>query len=153
MAYRHLFDLESECVRGILRQMDFAADRLQGQSAIVTGAARGIGEQTARGLASLGASVLIVDILEQGQQVADEIVAAGGQALFFQGDLAVAENVYQSCDFANRSFGKVDILVNNAVNFDIYSVLEMSLEQWDHSQHVNLRSAFPLCQAPAAANG
>ena len=136
------FDIPSEPVDQILMKLGLPAGSLKGQVAIVTGAARGIGEQTARGLASLGATVMIVDKRRRGAQVAADILAAGGEATFLSADLAVVDAAHHMVDEAVRRWGRIDVLVHNAVHAELHSVTEMSVEAFDRTLAVNLRAAF-----------
>lgn len=93
--------------------MEKSEKEFAGKTAIVTGAARGIGEAAAKALAAVGAKVVVNDI-QDGTQVAREIVAAGGEAHFVPGDVAKFEDMARLVDEAVRVFGGVDILVANA---------------------------------------
>ncbi len=139
-----LFNIPSEPVATVLERMGLHPGRLDGRVALVTGGARGIGEQTARGLAHLGAAVIIADRLDAGEAVAADIAAAGGRALFVPGDLALEENVIEAYQQGKAAFGQIDILINNAVHFDIYSLLEMGMVDWDRTLHTNVRAAVLL---------
>ena len=89
--------------------------RLKGKVAIVTGAARGIGQATAVMMAKEGASVVIADIEDEGaKKAAADIVKSGGQALGIKTDVAIEKEVKQMAEAAVSKFGRVDILVNNA---------------------------------------
>lgn len=85
--------------------------RLQGKVAIVTGAARGIGEAQARAIAAEGASVILVDIRPEGEKVAADI---GPNAVFVQHDVADEAGWTKVVALAEERFGRIDILVNTA---------------------------------------
>ena len=138
--FAHLLRPASMPVETVLSQLHLDRRALEGRVAVVTGGARGIGEQAARGLAHLGARVLVVDRLSRGGEVAAELRAAGADAAFLRVDLAEERSVHQMIDTAHSRWGQIDILLNNAVHADIYSVLEMPLEEWDRTQHTNLRA-------------
>ncbi len=90
-------------------------DRVKGKVAIVTGAANGIGEATAKIMAKEGAKVAIVDIDdENGKRVAKEIKAEGGVADFWHMDVSHANEVEKVFGEIYQKYGKIDILVNNA---------------------------------------
>src|SRR5262245_36155408 len=117
---------------------------LSGKTAVVTGANRGIGRIIAREMARMGAQVVIAARnAEAGQAVADEILSAGGSAACLPLDLedgaAVAELMRRAGDVFR---GRLDILVNNAGVFPSTDILEMTAEQWDEVQRVNLRGPF-----------
>ncbi|MEM9461439.1 MAG: SDR family NAD(P)-dependent oxidoreductase [Myxococcota bacterium] len=137
--------IESDPVAEVLATMGLRSDAFAGKVALVTGGARGIGEQTARGLAALGATVVIADIREaQGEQVAASIGEAGGRARFEPVDIAYERNVEQLAARIERLEGPVDVLLNNAVQIDVQSILETSTEHWDYALDTNVRAPFLL---------
>ena len=90
--------------------------RLIGQVAIVTGGAQGIGGATSRRLAEEGAQVVIADVdMDSANATAEAIVETGGEALVMQADVSKASEIEAMVDRALSEFGKLDILVNNAV--------------------------------------
>lgn len=115
-------------------------NRLAGKVAIVTGAARGMGEATARLFAAEGASVVLADVLDaSGESVASEI----GSAAFFQHhDVRDEESWRNIAGSAARRFGGIDVLVNNAGVLKTQSLLEVSKEDFDEILAVNLVGAF-----------
>src|SRR4051812_27501801 len=106
---------------------------LAGQVALVTGGARGIGEGAAATMAALGAQVVIVDKRPLGQDVVDAIKAAGGQAEFILCDLSVVEEVMAMLPKAVDTFGKVDIVLNNALNAPVSAVVATDLADWEQT--------------------
>ena len=124
--------------------------RLEGKTAIVTGAGRGLGKGIALKLAQEGASVMICDMVEENaQSVVKEIEASGGKASYQICNVAVLDEVHALFEKTLSTYGKVDILVNNAgINRD--SMLhKMSVEQWDQVIAVNLTGTFYMTQAAA----
>lgn len=120
--------------------------RLDGRVAIVTGAGRAIGRGEALMLAREGARVVVNDIIkESAASVVDEIRSAGGAAVAANiepvGELDAAERMVAQ---AVETFGRLDIVVNNAGNQAVATVDEMSGEQWDAVQKVHLRGTFSL---------
>ena len=116
---------------------------LQGKSAIITGAASGIGRATARLFSREGASVLLADLNEAaGREVQREISSAGGRAQFEFGDVTQARDCQRIVQRALEFFGAVHILFNNAGIIRRASVLDLSEEDWDRIMDVNVKSIF-----------
>jgi len=115
---------------------------LQGHVAVVTGAGQGIGKETARALAYLGASVAIAEINESGLETQHAIQAEGGKALFVKTDVSDPASMEHLHWKVQETFGDVDILVNNAAAFTTKPLLDHSVEEWDRIFAVNLRGAF-----------
>jgi len=123
---------------------------LTNRVALVTGASRGIGRAVALKLAECGAKIVInyKQSVAQAEKVAEQIRSQGGQCLTAQGDVAVAADVERVFQAAQQSFGRVDILVNNAsINRDTL-ILRMSEQDWDEVLSTDLRGAF-LCTKAA----
>ncbi|MGI6038368.1 MAG: SDR family NAD(P)-dependent oxidoreductase [Limnochordia bacterium] len=114
--------------------------------AIVTGGSRGIGKTVALGLAARGAKVVIADILD-GRQTVAEIEGAGGEGLFIQTDIAQDEEVKALIDAVLAQFGRIDILVNCAAVCPTTHPEEISQEEWDRVLDVNLTGTFLCCRA------
>jgi meso-butanediol dehydrogenase/(S,S)-butanediol dehydrogenase/diacetyl reductase len=119
--------------------------RVQGKRAIVTGAASGIGRAIARRLAGEGARVAIADLdLDRAMEVGEEIAGDGGTGMAVAVDVSDPQRVASMLEGVGRSFGGVDVLVNNAVNRPADDLLAMSVEDWDRDVAVTLRGAY-LC--------
>jgi cyclopentanol dehydrogenase len=128
-------------------------DRLTGKRAIITGAAGGQGRVACRMFVAEGAQVLAVDI---DPQAANQIEAIAPQAVtYLVADLTTAEGVDAVASSARRKFAAVDVLYNNHGIVIAKPILEMSRDEWDVVQNVNLRSFFFLTQAivPLMRNG
>ena len=120
----------------------------EGRIAIVTGAAQGIGSGVAKRLAAEGAYVALIDVKEEAvKQVTDEIIAAGGTAMYQVGDVGLKADVDRMVQAVVEKWGTVDILVNNAgINRDAI-FYKMTEQQWDDVIRVNLKSMFLMTQA------
>jgi glucose 1-dehydrogenase len=109
---------------------------------VVTGAASGIGAAAARHFAAHGAPVLLCDIDPRGQQVAAEITAAGGTAVYVPADTASETDWQRVVDLAADRFGGVDVLVSNAATVEVAPAEQLSLASWDRQLAVNLTGTF-----------
>jgi len=135
---------------------------LEGLSAVVTGAGRGLGRAEALELARLGAAVVVNDFGQPGrdgsgqasagpaEQVAAEIREAGGKALSHTGDVADFEQARELVGSAIAEFGKLDILVNNAGILRDRMVFSMSEDEWDSVIRVHLKGHFNTTHFAAA---
>lgn len=120
---------------------------LPGRRAVVTGGSKGIGADVARVLAEAGADVAIVGRDRAGLAETAAAVRAQGRACYeIVADLASAQETENAADEALAHFGTVDILVNNAGIARIEPLLELTLEQWEETQDVNLRAPFQLAR-------
>ena len=120
-------------------------NRLENKVAIVTGSTSGIGIGIAKMFAAEGAKVVICGRRqERGQAVVDDIVAAGGQAMFHFLDITKPETVDALIADTAETWGKVDIMVNNAAGMALKDgrVDEISLEDWDAVFASDIRSTF-----------
>ncbi len=119
--------------------------RLKNKAAIVTGAGAGIGRAVSLLLAREGASVLVADIDETGEEeTARTIREAGGEAAFQRVNVAMAAEAEAMVAAALDKFGGLDILVNNAGIWTRGVVTELSEEDWDRVMDVNVKGVF-LC--------
>ncbi|MEL6250856.1 MAG: beta-ketoacyl-ACP reductase [Bacteroidota bacterium] len=122
-------------------------DILKGQVAIVTGGARGIGEGISKLFAEEGAQVVIWDVLEDGEQTAEKLRAAGGQAIFQKVSVTDRGQIAEAVEQVKAQFGRIDILINNAGIVRDKSFLKMSNEEWDLVIDVNLNGVFNCTKA------
>jgi 3-oxoacyl-[acyl-carrier protein] reductase len=121
--------------------------RVNGRVALVTGASRGIGRAIAVRLAAEGASVMAAARGDHAQAVADEIVAAGGQAGALTVDVTDTGSVEAAVAATIARFGRIDILVNNAGITRDQLMLRMKREDWDAVLATNLTAAYTCAQA------
>lgn len=121
---------------------------LRGQTALVTGGARGIGAAISRTLAEAGASVWInyAGSERAAEQLCEQIRTDGGVAEPVHADVSRPEQVKPMFETVLNREGKVDILVNNAGITSVKSLLELSVEEWDRVLGVNLDGPFLCCK-------
>jgi NAD(P)-dependent dehydrogenase (short-subunit alcohol dehydrogenase family) len=120
---------------------------LSGKTAVVTGAASGIGRATAIGFGNEGANVALVDLDEDGtNQVAKEIDAAGVQTMVCKVDLALPGEIRSALHAVHQRFGSVDAVANVAGIYPKAKVADVTEELWDRILSINLRGVFFCCQ-------
>jgi NAD(P)-dependent dehydrogenase (short-subunit alcohol dehydrogenase family) len=117
--------------------------RLDGKVALISGAARGLGEAQALLLAREGARLVVTDVLaDAGRQLAGQITAAGGDAVFAELDVTSEAGWQDVVALAVQRYGTVNVLVNNA-GVALRRTLEHTTEaEWDHVLGVNLKGPF-----------
>jgi len=122
---------------------------LEGKVAMITGASRGIGRAIGLRLAQAGAKVVVSSRkLENVQAVADEITAAGGEALAVQAHVGRTDDVAALVARTVETFGRVDVVVNNAATNPHFGPLLSADEgQWDKILDTNAKGVFRVCKA------
>ncbi len=122
---------------------------LEGKSAIITGAARGIGYAIAREMATHGCDVLGVDLKNSSIEIAAKRIAdeTGQISIGMYADVTEKLEIEAAVNRALEEFGKIDILVNNAGVYMNVPMLEMKEEDWDHIFEVNVKGFFLFAQA------
>jgi len=122
---------------------------LSEKTALITGAARGIGKQIALAFAREGANIAFTDIElnEAAQATRDEIAALGVKVHFYASNAADFEAAHQVVEQVIADFGRLDILVNNAGITRDTLLMRMTEQQWDQVIEVNLKSAFNFTHA------
>ena len=122
---------------------------LDNKTALITGAARGIGKQIALAFAREGANIAFTDLElnEQAQATRDEIAVLGVKVQFYASDASDFEAAHKVVEQVIADFGQLDILVNNAGITRDTLIMRMTEQQWDQVIQVNLKSAFNFTHA------
>jgi NAD(P)-dependent dehydrogenase (short-subunit alcohol dehydrogenase family) len=126
----------------LISQLGLKPDALQGETVIVTGAGGGIGYEAARALLWLGANVVIAEINQQNGHMAEvtlEKEFGKDRVLFVPTDVGDETSVRELYKLSILAFGNVDAIINNATIAVLGNVVDVPIEQWDKSYHVNLR--------------
>jgi NAD(P)-dependent dehydrogenase (short-subunit alcohol dehydrogenase family) len=122
-------------------------NRLKDKVALVTGSTSGIGEAIARVFAREGAKVVVSGRrTDKGEKIRDEILAAGGDAIYVRADMTVDADMDHLIESAINNYGRIDILVNNAGTFLHKGILETTKEEWDHLLRLDARAYFIMMQ-------
>ncbi len=117
--------------------------RLDGKIAIVTGAAQGLGEASARRFSQAGAKVALVDVKkDKGEAVAADVNASGGTARFFHCDLSKMANVEACVAAIDAEFGQIDVLYNNAGLSKAGTVETLDEGDWDLMFDINIKAKY-----------
>jgi len=122
---------------------------LKGKVVFITGSTRGIGKSFAVGFSKEGADVIVHGKeLEKARGVAKEIEGSGARSMAVAGDVSSSQDVTRMVEEITQSFGKIDVLVNNAgINPFILEAEKIKEEGWDQVMAVNLKGVFLCCQA------
>jgi 3-oxoacyl-[acyl-carrier protein] reductase len=120
--------------------------RLEGQVAIVTGGARGIGKGICEVFCREGATVALWDVLD-GTETVNEITQNGGKIFFQKVDVTDRNSVDNAIEEIIEKHGKIEILINNAGIIRDRSFLKMSEEEWDSVINVNLKSLYVVTRS------
>jgi len=123
--------------------------RLDGKVALITGAGSGIGRESAVLFASEGASIVVVDVNDAGgRETVAAIEKAGGRALYVHADVAAAADAARMVESAEREFGRLNVLFNNAGIMDGRDDDAVSTDEavWDVTMNVNAKGVFLGCK-------
>jgi len=120
---------------------------LTGKVALVTGSGRGIGKAIVLRLSEVGATVVINDVTESAEQVAQELKNSGKKSLFLKGSVSSSSDVNSMMEKIIADFGRIDILVNNAGITRDTLTLRMTDEEWDAVLDINLKGVFVCTRA------
>jgi NAD(P)-dependent dehydrogenase (short-subunit alcohol dehydrogenase family) len=125
-----------------------------GKVAFVTGAGSGIGRTTAMAFASEGASVVVADVFNQGnQETAHMIEELGERALAVRCDVTQGKDVSVALDQTIEAFGHLDVAFNNAgVEQPVTRTADITEEEWHRAIAINLDGVFPVPEAPDPAD-
>ncbi len=130
-----------------LQQLGLSPNEFSGQVVVVTGGGRGIGLETVKAFARLGARVAIAELADSGKAAEEAVRRSGGEALFLCTDVSDPASVAALEQQVETRFGPADILINNAIYIPLGSVVEMDVVEWDRTLAVNLRGTFLTCKA------
>jgi 3-oxoacyl-[acyl-carrier protein] reductase len=121
--------------------------KLDGQIAVITGGAKGIGEGICKIFCNEGATVAMWDILDEGEKTADRIKKEGGNIIFQKVNVTDQSSVNIAVEKLIGEFGKIDILINNAGIIRDRSLLKMTRDEWDRVIDVNINSLYVTTKA------
>lgn len=126
--------------------------RLQDKVVVITGAGSGLGRESALLFATEGARVVVTDLVPaRAKKVADEVAAAGGQAVALTADVRVEEDMQAAVRLAVDTWGRLDVMYANAgipeVGFGTVPFEELTLENWNAVQNTNLTGVFLAAKA------
>ena len=123
--------------------------RLKNKVALITGGANGIGLATTERFAKEGAKIILLDVSDQGNEIADRLKTEGHEIIFKKVSVTNQEEVQKAMTEANEHFGRIDILINNAGITRDRTLLKMTMQEWDDVISVNLTGVFICTQAIA----
>jgi len=134
---------ETNQIRRLKRRITM---KLEGKSVLITGAASGIGMAASLLFAEEGAKLTLADLNESGDETAKQARERGAEAVFLKADVSKAKDWEATVKLAVKSYGKIDVLYNNAGIGMYRSFLETSEEDWDRVISVDLKSVYLGCK-------
>jgi NAD(P)-dependent dehydrogenase (short-subunit alcohol dehydrogenase family) len=121
--------------------------RLRGKSAVVTGAAKGIGRATAELFAREGALLVLTDVDEAGlEELGERLAGRDAEVETVVGDVSVPKDAKRMIEAAVERFGRIDILVANAGVIPLNTIVDATPEDWDYVMSVDGRGMFLTCK-------
>jgi len=123
--------------------------RLKNKIALITGGANGIGLATTERFAKEGAKIILWDVSDQGNEIADRLKMEGHEIIFKKVSVTNQDEVQKAITEAHEHFGRIDILINNAGITRDRTLLKMTMQEWDDVISVNLTGVFICTQAIA----
>ena len=130
--------------------------RFSNKICLVTGGGSGIGRATCLQMGNEGGTVVVIDRDDKsGNETVGMITKAGGEAIFIQVDVGVPDQIISCVQTVVDKYKKVDVVVNDAAMMTFKKIVDLSIEDWDKVQGVNLRSVFVFCKycLPHMKNG
>src|ERR1700752_4507569 len=121
--------------------------RLKGKVALITGGANGIGLATTERFAREGAKIILWDVSDKGNEIAERLKKEGHEAIFQKVSVTNKDEVEKAVAEVREHFGRIDILINNAGITKDRTLLKMSKQEWDDVIAVNLTGVFNCTQA------
>lgn len=110
---------------------------------LITGASSGIGEATARALATSGAAVVLgARRTDRLKELAKDITAAGGRAIYRSLDVTSRDSVQSFADAAVQEFGRIDVIINNAGIMPLSPMASLKVDEWDRMIDVNIKGVL-----------
>lgn len=119
------------------------SNQIKGKVVVITGASSGIGETSAKHLAKLGAKVVLAARrLDKLEKIAAEIKANGGEVVIAQTDVTKQADLQTLIQKAQASFGRVDVMINNAGLMSIAPMAELKVDEWDRMIDINIKGVL-----------
>lgn len=117
--------------------------KMEDQTAVITGAGRGLGEQVARAFCREGAKVVLAsEVTAEVEAVTSDLIAQGGKALAVHTDVRDEASVQNLFEWTRSEFGEIDVLLNCAGVIVVQPVIDLDTEAWDNLIAINLRGTF-----------